>query len=393
MGTRNTGTAGGILGILRDGRPRTKTELAVLTDQARSTVGQRLDALMAAGLVAETASPASTGGRPSAAYEFQGRSQTVLVAELGARHATFAVTNLLGEVLAEVTDDDLRIDSGPRAIMPRVVDRLEQLSASLGHPRVAGIGVGLPGPVEHASGRPKSPPIMPGWDGYDVVGTLRDRFGAPVLVDNDANLLALGEHTLAWPDVADLIYVKVATGVGAGILVSGELVRGAEGAAGDIGHVYTPLAQDRPCRCGNTGCLEALAGGLSIAQHLTELGFPADGAPDVAALARGGNLEAIRALRESGRAIGSVLATCIALLNPRVIVLGGELALVGEALLAGVRESVYRRTLPLASQHLRVVPAKSGRLGGALGAAQLVLDSLFDPEVFDESLAQVAAHE
>jgi len=170
-------------------------------------------------------------------------------------------------------------------------------------------------------------------------------------------------------------------------------VHGAEGAAGDIGHVYTPLAEDLPCRCGNTGCLEALAGGLSIAHQLRELGLAAEGAPDVAALARSGNIEAIRALRESGRAIGSVLATCIALLNPRVIALGGELSTVGEALLAGVRESVYRRTLPLAAQHLRVVPARSGRLGGARGAARLVLDTVFDPAALDAALdAGLAAH-
>lgn len=379
------GTAGDVLGILRDGRPRTRSELAALTGQARSTIAQRIERLQAAGLVGATKVPAATGGRPSAAYEFLGDSKHVLVAELGARHATFVATNLLGEILLDRTED-IRIDAGPNQVMGHVASRLQALRDDLGGVPIAGIGVGLPGPVEHATGRPTSPPIMPGWDGFDVVGTLRDRFDAPVFVDNDANLMALGEHALVWPTVDDLIYVKVASGVGAGILAGGELVRGAEGAAGDMGHVYTPLAENTVCRCGNTGCLEAIAGGISLAHRLNEVGHPADGAPDVAALARSGNIDAIRALRDAGRAIGSVLATCISLLNPRVIALGGELSMASEALLAGVREVVYRRTLPLASQNLRVVAARSGTLSGAVGAARLVLDALFDVDAMDSTL-------
>jgi predicted NBD/HSP70 family sugar kinase len=386
MASRMTGSAGEIVSILRDGQPRTKSELAALTGQARSTISQRLDRLTRAGLVGTRDLLASTGGRPSAAYEFLSDSQLVLVVDLGARHATMALTNLLGDVRAH-RRVDLRIDAGPEVVLATAIDQLEEL-LNLQPKRLPliGVGVGLPGPVEHSTGRPMSPPIMPGWSGYDVVGRLHAHFGVPVYVDNDANLLALGERTLAWPDIDDLIYVKVATGVGAGVIAGGELVRGAQGVAGDIGHVYIPAAEGRDCRCGNTGCVETIAGGLSLAAQLSELGLPARDATDVAALTRAGNLEAIRAVREAGRAIGSVLATCIAILNPRVIALGGELAAVGEPLIAGIRESIYARALPLASQHLRVVTARSGELGGVIGAANMVLAFVLNPDVLEEAL-------
>lgn len=386
MAVRGSLTAGEILEVFRDGQPRTKSELAALTGQSRFTIAQRLETLIAAKLIGEATVQTSTGGRPSAAYTFRGDSQYVLVAELGVRHATYAVTDLSGTVIDHITES-IHIDEGPASVMSLVIRALERMVADLPPAPIAGIGVGLPGPVHHDTGRLASPPIMPGWDGFDVKGALGDRFGAPTLIDNDANLLALGERMLVWPEVDDLIYVKVASGVGAGLLVSGQLAHGTQGAAGDIGHVYTPMADGLACRCGNTGCLETVAGGLNIAQALTEKGLRADGAPGVAALAAAGNLDAIRALRDAGRAIGEVLSTCVALLNPGVIVLGGSLATHSEVLITGVREVVYRRMLPLASQNLKIEQARSGHLAGAVGAASLVLDSILEPGRLDDALA------
>lgn len=381
------GSAGEILDILRDGKPRTRRELALLTGQARTTVAQRLDVLASAHLIRETGEAAATGGRPSAAFEFNADDATVLAVDLGANHATYGITTLLGEVLVHATDT-VRIDEGPEVIMPLVQRRLDELLAS---PQVAGrrvlaAGVGLPGPVDQDTGRPTSPPIMPGWDGYDVRSVLGERYGCPVLVDNDANVLALGERALAWPDVDDLIFVKVATGIGAGIVSGGRLLHGAEGAAGDLGHLYSAAAHDRACRCGNRGCLESLAGGMSIAATLTGQGFPAASPRDVVDLVRARNLAAVQALREAGRALGDVLAACTALLNPRVIALGGEIVEVGEPLLAGVRESVYSRALPLASRNLRVVVAHSGTLGGVTGAARMAIDAALSPRLLETSL-------
>lgn len=381
------GSAGEILEILRDGTPRTRRELALLTGQARTTVSQRLAVLAGAGLVRETDETAATGGRPSAAYAFRGDDLLVLAVDLGAHHATYALTDLFGEVL-EHTTDAIAISDGPDVVMALVLDRLEELRSrpGMGTRRVLAVGIGLPGPVDQDTGRPTSPPIMPGWDGYDVRRALGERYGCPVFVDNDANVLALGERAVAWPGVDDLVFVKVATGIGAGIVSGGRLLHGAEGAAGDLGHVYSAAADGRPCRCGNRGCLESIAGGLSIAATLTERGVPAASPRDIVDLVRAGNIDSVQALRQAGRALGDVLATCTALLNPRVIVLGGEIVEVGEPLLAGVRESVYARALPLASRDLRVAVAQSGELGGVVGAARLAIDAIFSPEHLDAAL-------
>lgn len=385
------GSPGELLTLLRDGRARTRSELADLTGQARTTVSQRLTVLAAAGLVRETREAATTGGRPSAAFVFDGRGNVVLAVDLGANHATYAVTDLFGTVLAHATDE-IRIADGPAVVMELVLRRLAALVAGLpGTPRPRAVGIGLPGPVDQLSGLPTSPPIMPGWDGYAVRATLADAFDCPVFVDNDANVLALGERAVAYPDVADLIYVKVATGIGAGIVSSGMLLHGADGAAGDLGHAYSASAADRMCRCGNRGCLESLAGGMAIAGTLSDQGIPAESPRDILDLVRMGSLPTVQVLRAAGRAIGEVLATCIALLNPRVLVVGGEIVDAGEPLLAGVREAVYSRALPLASRDLRVVVARSGALGGVIGAAHLAIDGVLSPEHLEPVLAVEAA--
>ncbi len=386
------GSAGEILEILRDGRARTKRDLALLTGQARTTATQRLAVLTEAGLIRETDEATATGGRPSAAFEFNGCGHLILAVDLGANHATYGVTDLFGEVLGHTTDA-IRIGEGPAAVMGLVIRRLDALLAApgLAERPIMAVGIGLPGPVDHHTGRPTSPPIMPGWDGYDVRGLLRARYGCPVFVDNDANVLAIGERAVAWPDVQDLIYIKVATGIGAGIISGGDLLHGAEGAAGDLGHIYCQAADDRQCRCGNKGCLESLAGGMSIAATLTAQGVPASSPKDIVALVRAGNLETVRALRQAGQALGEVLATCTALLNPRVIVIGGEIVEVGEPLLAGVRESVYSRALPLASRELQVAVAKAGAIGGVLGAARMAIDGAFSPGFFEQVLEREPA--
>ncbi|SKC34764.1 Sugar kinase of the NBD/HSP70 family, may contain an N-terminal HTH domain [Krasilnikoviella flava] len=376
--------AGEMFQLLRDGRPRTRAELATLTGQARSTVAGRIDALMATGLIAPAGEATSTGGRPPATFAFNASSQAVLGVDLGATHARLAVTDLASTVLAEL-DAPLAIADGPGPVLAWVAETGHKLLETAGRSAadLAGVGLGLPGPVEHATGHPNNPPIMPGWDDADVPGILRSHFDAPVLVDNDVNIMALGEHRIAWPDVADLILVKVATGIGAGIIADGALRRGAQGAAGDIGHVAVPGAEEVVCRCGNVGCLEAIASAQALAARLREEGLDVAGPADVVALVRGGDVSAGRAVRQAGREIGSVLAATVSLLNPSVIVLGGILAEAGEHLLAGIREVVYRRSLPLATQHLRIAVARSGAQAGVLGAAAMAADHALSPDAVD----------
>ncbi|WP_369068378.1 ROK family transcriptional regulator [Kineococcus terrestris] len=373
------------LQLLRDGRPRTRAELAQLTGQARSTVSQRVDALIAARLVAPTGEATSTGGRPPATFAFNPAARVVLAVDLGATHARVAVTDLAATVLAE----DLRsivIGDGPAPVLDVVAAVAHEVLAAAGRSPadVAGIGVGLPGPVDHATGRPTNPPIMPGWHDADVRGELRARLGVlPVVVDNDVNAMAVGEHAAAWPDVDHLVFVKVATGIGAGIVSDGRIVRGAQGTAGDLGHVAVPGGADVPCRCGSTGCLEALASGRAVAAALRAEGLPAEGGADVAALVAAGDALAAAAVRDAGRAIGRVLAGCVSLLNPSVIAVGGSLATAGEQLLAGVRETVYRRSPPIATQHLRIVTSRTGARAGVIGASTMVIEQVLSGELLD----------
>ncbi|MFC7617779.1 ROK family protein [Actinokineospora soli] len=380
-----TATPGELLRLLRDGQSRTRAELVAETGLARSTVRARLDALVDAGLVTDRGNGASTGGRPASRFVFNARSRLVLAAEVGATHATVAVTDLTGEPLA--TDRlNLDIADGPDVVLGTLARTWQKLVDEQDAP-VAGVGIGLPGPVEHSTGRPTNPPIMPGWNGYDVPARVRQDFDVPVLVDNEVNLMALGEHTRCHPTEQHMIVVKVATGIGSGLISNGALHRGAVGAAGDLGHILAPGAGDVPCRCGNTGCLEAVASGPAIAAKLTEAGIPARTSKDVVALVQSGNPAAGQAVRQAGRDIGEVLAGGVSLFNPSLIVMGGSLSQAGEMLLAGVREAIYRRSLPLATEHLRIVPSQTADSAAMLGAAAMVVQHALSPDVLDRELA------
>ncbi|MET1155689.1 ROK family protein [Arthrobacter sp.] len=384
MAAQPTAGASEVFQLLRDSQPRTRAELAQLTGLARSTVTARVDALMRAGLIAPVGGATSTGGRPPSLFALNPAARLVVGADLGATHALVVVADLSGAVLAEERAE-LSIASGPDNVLGWLCDAVARLLKKAGRSAadLGAIGIGLPGPVEHDTGRPINPPIMPGWDRVDVPALVQQHFKVPVLVDNDVNIMALGEQAMAWPDTADLMLIKVATGIGAGIISSGQLQRGAQGTAGDLGHVRVPRGDGVACRCGNTGCLEALAGGPALAAALSAEGKKANSSQDVIDLVRSGDLQAIQAVRQAGRDIGDVLATCVNLVNPSVIVIGGRLAQAGEHLLAGIREVVYRRSLPLATEHLRIAPSVAGQRAGVLGAVSLAIGHVLSPEAIE----------
>ena len=383
--------AGVLLQLLLDGRPRTRAELIELTGLARSTVAGRVDALLASGLVVPSGEAASTGGRPPARFAFNPQAKVVLAADVGATHLTVALTDLSGQIQDSITES-LDIVEGPARVLGEIATFGRELLQRSGRrvEDLAGTGVGLPGPVEHSTGRPNHPPIMPGWDDYDVVGHLVGELGAPVLVDNDVNIMALGEYATEYAAVDHLMFVKVATGIGAGIISGGRLHRGAQGAAGDLGHVQTPSGSNVVCRCGNTGCLEAVASAAAVAESLRAVGLDASGSAAVVDLVRSGNVTATNAVRQAGREIGTVLAACVSLLNPSVIVIGGSLAQAGDSLLAGVREVVYGRSLPLATMELQVVVSRAGVRAGVIGAATMVIQHVLSPAQVDTSLDSLA---
>ncbi len=383
----NLSRAGDLFQLLRDGQARTRAELAVTTGLARSTVASRIDALINSGLVGPAGEASSSGGRPPSRFAFNPAARVVLAVDVGATHVIVAVTDLNGSILAERRLAQ-EVADGPEVVLGRVVSAGRELLAEAGRELgdLAGMGIGLPGPVEHDTGRPVKPPIMPGWDGFDVVTYVQRSLPVPVLVDNDVNIMALGERTAYWPDHDNFLFIKVATGIGAGIISSGDLQRGANGTAGDLGHVRVPRGDDVLCRCGNHGCLEALASGPAVAHQLQSQGLEASTGADVLRLVGEGNLQAIQALRQAGRDVGDVLATVVNLLNPSMIIIGGSVGEAGEHLVAGIREVVYRRSLPLATTHLRIGISMAGDRAAILGASQMVTQHVLSPAVIEATL-------
>ncbi|MBB6351716.1 ROK family transcriptional regulator [Nonomuraea muscovyensis] len=376
--TPTPGSPGDVLTLIGAGSATTRSDLARLTGLARSTISQRVDALIESGLVEETENGESTGGRPPRQLRLHTDGHAFAGVDLGATHCRVALMDMSGGVLAEC-EDPLLVAEGPEVVLAHVDDRLDRLLAEAGRPRTAlrAIGMGVPGPVEFATGRPNNPPIMPGWNDYPIPEHFA---GCTVLVDNDVNVMALGEQRNAFPGTRHLLFVKIGTGIGCGIVAEGRLHRGAQGSAGDIGHIRVSGHEDAGCRCGNSACLEAVAGGAAVARRLTELGTPAETGADVVALVQAGDTQALRLVREAGRLVGEVLAGLVNFFNPEVIVIGGALSRVHEHLLAGIKETVYRRSLPLATHHLSIVPSRTGINAAALGAGILAIEHYLSPD-------------
>ncbi|MET8243063.1 ROK family protein [Streptomyces sp. NPDC005202] len=386
-------SAGDLLELVRSGRATTRGALQQATGLSRATVGQRLDRLFRAGWLREGAGgpvDSPLGGRPSITLEFDDAHAVVLAADLDTRHARAAVLSLTGEIFAEHTGT-LVIEDGPDAVLGELGHWFAELLEKAGHraDEVCGIGLAVPGPVDSETGRVVQPPIMPGWDGYDITGRLARAFtehtgapAVPVLVDNDANLMAYGEQRTGYPDCSAFVLVKVSTGIGAGVVVDGSVYRGIDGGAGDIGHIR--VGAEALCRCGSYGCLAAVASGGAVARRLAEAGVPAASGSDVRDLLAAGHPEAAALAREAGRRVGDVLATVVTLLNPGVLMIAGDLA--GTPFLTGVRELLYQRALPRSTAHLDVVTSRLGERAGLVGAGALVVEYLYAPERVEERL-------
>jgi len=384
-----------VLDLIRFGAANTRPDLSRVTGLGRTVVAQRVAALIDAGLVTEGSLAGSTGGRPSRSLEFNAAAGSLLVAELGATAINAAITDLAGEIL-ERHHDEIDIADGPDVVLGTVERIFDELLAKRPGTKIWGIGIGLPGPVEFRIGTPTSPPIMPGWDRYPVRIRMSQYFDAPTWIDNDVNMLAIGELRRGLAvHVSDAIFVKIGTGIGAGLISDGHLHRGAQGAAGDIGHVSITDNTDQVCRCGKVGCLEALAGGQAIALQGTDAGTSgaspflarliADGqtvtSKDVATAAVHGDRAANDILNRAGRLIGETIAAMVNFYNPSLVIIGGGVANAGDTFLASIRQSVYERSLPLATRDLRISRSELGDLAGIYGSAALVTDQLLSRQL------------
>ena len=384
-----------VLGAIRNSQGMTQPQLTRLVGLGRSVVAARVAELETAGLVTQAGIGPSTGGRAPRQLRLRGEAGVVVAADIGATGMEVGVADLSGRLMEHVAEP-VDIADGPEVVLGRVEEVVAGLLSRVAPGQaIWGVGIGVPGPVEFSTGLPVAPPIMPGWDAYPIRERMSRRWSAPTWVDNDVNLLALGElRTNPTAALAqDILYVKIGTGIGAGLVSAGRLHRGSNGCAGDIGHVAVAEAENVICRCGNAGCLEAIAGGAALAREGRRLaesgGSPAMAeiliatgtltAADVTTAAERGDAAARALLARAGRLVGTTLATLVSFYNPALVVLGGGVVSAGDHVLAAIRESVYRRSLPLATRTLRIEPSSLGDTAGLAGAVHVVLDGLFDP--------------
>ncbi|MGS2618652.1 ROK family protein [Micromonospora sp. LZ34] len=378
-----------LLRLLRDEGAVSRAELADRLQMPRPRLLAELERLVGLGYVAEAGLAASRGGRRSTLVELSPHLRFAAV-DLGASSIDVEVVNgRLEPVAAYAEPADIR--SGPKLILQRVNELLHKAKVDGAYERLDAVGIGVPGPVSFRDGVPVSPPIMPGWDRFPVRELLTREHGCPAVVDNDVNIMAIGErHGGVAHSVDDFLFVKIGTGIGCGIYLSGEVYRGTDGCAGDIGHIQVD-SHGPMCSCGNVGCLEALFSGAALAKDATAAArsgaspalaerLAARGevtALDVAEGAVEGDVTCIQLIRDGGRRVGGVLAGLVSFTNPSMIVIGGGLAQLGHILLAEIRSVVYRRSLPLATGNLPVVLSELGPRAGVAGAAVLASDVAF----------------
>jgi len=356
-----------ILRLVSSGAASSRTDLARILGLARSTVSLRVQDLLNAGLLTETGDGPSRGGRRPRVLRPAGGGGYVVGIDIGAQHARVAAYDLSGEQLI-IADHSLDIAAGPETCLGELVDIVGTLT--LDGQRLQGVGVGLPGPVHYEDGRVEGASRMPGWNGFPVRDWLASRLGVQVVVDNDANMVALGEFHTRNRGPEHLVVVKAGTGVGCGVIVAGAIHRGANGVAGDVSHVRVSAGADRPCSCGNTGCLETIASGAAVAKSVG-VTHTADLLDLVANL----DPRATAAVRQAGGRLGEVLSTVVNFFNPHAVLLTGSLATI-EPFVAAVRGALYERCLPMATQNLEVAVASAGAAAGALGAGQLALQAV-----------------
>jgi predicted NBD/HSP70 family sugar kinase len=387
----NPATAGQVFRLIRTGDATTRTEVGRQTGLSRTAVAARVAALVELGLVRETEEGASGVGRPPTRLAFDAAAGVVLCAAIGRSRTQVAVCDLGGVPLAR-QDIQQEVGPAPDELMPRVVDTLREVLHHTRRPLrdVRGIGISIPGTVNGPARCSQDSPIMAGWHAVPLDPYFAQLADAPVFLENDTNVIALAERRGYLLHYRDALIVKASTGFGAGIVSGGAVQHGALGAAGEIGHVKYAPAKNLPCRCGEVGCLEAVAGGWALVRNMREHGHDVGHTRDVAELALGGDADARREIRRSGRHFGEVLAAAVTLLNPAAIVIGGDLAPAYDLFVAGMRETLYRDASALATRDLHILAATYGEDSGVRGCAELALDEVLSDATIDQAVLVTA---
>lgn len=374
-------TPGGLLALIRSRAVWTRQQLLDTTGMSRPTLLERLAPLLSAGLVHESGASSSTGGRPARLLRFDDRRLAVLTVDVGHRHVTASITNIYGKPLRHRRRTIDVTSMPPDEILGIVESLADDLLAADGTALPVGVGMGLPAPIVPDTALPGPTPVMPGWDSYPLRTRLARRWPLPLILENDARAVALGEASVR--DARTVLVVKWSNGIGAGLVVDGTCLTGEDGAAGDIGH--TRISPDGPlCRCGRQGCLAGYAAGYSLVQRLRAQGVAS--MDELSRRATDGDPLVTAELVAAAGHVGTVLSALIAMLNPRTLVLGGTLGrlpVVVDAVSAAIRQNVLRRS----TDSLRIEPARLGDRAATVGLARLVADHVLAPDAVDRALA------
>src|SRR5690348_1285568 len=400
-----------ILNGVRVSGPITRVAVAHRTGLSRTTVSSIVDELLADNLLFEgkTVEAAPTGGRRATLLHFNADAGYVIGVDLGRSHLTLLLTNLAGQIIAR-RSGPFDASLGPKTCLQQVIASLMDFTAEhqIGWHQIIGVGLGIPGPMDAATRMLVRPPRMPGWDQFDMRTVMEHACKVPMYFDNDANMGARGESQYgAARNVDNMAYVKVATGIGCGLIVNGDIYRGSSGAAGELGHVT--IDDNGPlCDCGNRGCLEVVAGAAAVTMAATRAVYPDSGArnggrdsqdghgaesaaparprradpldvADVVHAALAGDTIAQEAIERAGYHIGIALAGLVNIFNPSLILLDGSMARAGEFLLEPIRQGIARRSLAASSAATRIEMAQLGDNAIALGAVATVIEAAFGP--------------
>lgn len=354
---------------------------------SKSKANSLIAGLVEQGLLAEAGLQRSSGGRRPENLRLHAGLGVVVGVDIGATSLDVAVLGLDLQVLAHHAEAaDVR--EGPGVVLARVRVLVRELLARLGFEarQVLGIGIGVPGPVNFEIGQLVNPPLMPAWDSFSIRDYLREDYAAPVFVDNDVNLMALGELWRLKRSLSNFLVIKVGTGIGCGIVCHGEVYRGAAGSAGDVGHICVDQEGPR-CHCGNLGCVEAMAAGPAITRMAVEAAEAGESAAlaeclrmqgrieavDVGQASRAGDAAANAIVQRAGSLIGQMLASIVNFFNPSHVFIGGGITRIGPLFLAAVRQSVYQRSLALSTRHLEIQYTPLGAQAGLIGAGVLAM--------------------
>jgi len=383
-----------VMRALRKNGQTSRSEIANITGWSRAKTSQEVNALIEKGYLVEAGEGISKGGRKPRLLRFNSQLGYVIGIDIGATSLEIALADINGTILNQV-EEPADVRQPPEDFLGRCSELILEMVVAQGiHPQqILGIGVGVPGPVDFARGVLVAPPLMPDWENYPIRNFFKETFtSAFVVVDNDVNIMALGEQRSGdAANVDHFLVIKIGTGIGCGIMASRKIHRGSNGCAGDVGHICVDK-QGPICRCGNRGCLEAMAAGPAIAEKamqaaregkseiLQKMMDDNDGVlrpEDVNAACREGDEAALEIIRTSGQMIGDVLAGLVNFFNPSDIFIGGGIANFGNHLLIAIKRAVLRRSLPLATTNLSINFSRSGSDAGVLGAITLALEYLF----------------